>query len=63
MIRQLIEKRRNKKLKIEIINRVDTNIEDLLNDFTKNMSEKDTLITVSQLRSLVNYKKSIMHDL
>lgn len=56
----LIEKRRLKKLKINILNRIDRDINDLLNDLTKAMSDKDALLTVHQLRSLILYKQSIM---
>ena len=64
MIRTLIEKRRLKKLKIRILNGIDTDIEDLLNDLTKeDISEKDALLTVEQLMSLVVYKKNIKKDM
>lgn len=63
MIGKLIEKRKLKKLKVNVLSRIDRDIEDLLNDFTKDMSEKDTLITVSQLRSLIHYKRNVMRDL
>lgn len=63
MIRKLIEKRRLKKLKVDIFDRIDKDIDDLLNDLTKDISDEDTLLTVSELRSLINYKKNVMMDL
>lgn len=59
MIGKFIEKRKLNKLKMKQIADVNMDIEDLLNDFTKNMSVNDTLITVSQLKSLISFKKYV----
>lgn len=64
MIGLWIEKRKLKKLKVDILKRVERDIEDFSNDLRyKNMSKHDIKITISQLESLIQYREYILNDM
>ena len=64
MLRLWIGKRKLKKLKINILKRVNRDIIDFTNDLRyKNMSEHDKKITLDKIESLVQYSKNILEDM